>query len=71
MDFQLKSKALHLKGILNKINDASYSYDQINKMLTINRATSDDDLRKLISSYDLIIQDLVGYLKTTNYGKFD
>ena len=69
MDFQLKSKTLHLKGILNKINDASYSYDQINRMMTVNRATSDDDLQKLNESYDSIISDLVNYLKTTEYGK--
>ena len=69
MDIELHSEVLRLKSILNKINDASYSYSQLNKMRPLSTLTTNEDLIKLKSVYGRIITDLINYLQTTNYGK--
>jgi len=69
MNIKLKAKALRLKSILNKINDCSYAYDQINRQLPLSQVNNDDDLLALISTYEQLIIDLVNFLQTTNYGK--
>ena len=46
MDIELHSEVLRLKSILNKINDASYSYSQLNKMRPLSTLTTNEDLMK-------------------------
>ena len=69
MNIKLKAKALRLKSILNKINDCSYAYDQINRQMPLSRATTDEELQDLILTYEQLIIDLVNFLRTTEYGK--
>ncbi len=69
MDIELQTKALRTKAILNKINDTSYGYSQMSKRFPFNNATTNEELQKYIDSYQLLIDDLVNYLKTMNYGK--
>ena len=69
MNLKLKAKALRLKSILNKINDCSFAYDQINRQKPLSQAGSDEELQELISIYEQLILDLVSFLRTTKYGE--
>jgi len=69
MDIELHSEVLRLKSILNKINDASYAYSQLNKNFPLSRVTSNEELIKIKTEYIQLINDLVSYLETTKYGK--
>jgi len=71
MNIKLKAKALRLKSILNKINDCSYAYDQINRQMPLSAARTDEELRDLIITYEDLIRDLISFLQTTNYGRLD
>ena len=69
MNIKLKAKALRLKSILNKINDCSYAFDQINRQMPLSRANTEKDIQELIHTYEQLIVDLVNFLRTTEYGK--
>ena len=69
MDIELHSNVLRLKSVLNKINDASYSYSQISKLRPLSQITENSELLKLQTAYEQIINDLISYLQTTKYGK--
>lgn len=71
MDIDLQSEALRLKSILNKINDVSYSYAQLNKTMPFSMAKNNDDLAKLIRAYKRLLDDFTSYMKTTNYENTD
>jgi len=69
MNIKLKAKALRLKSILNKVNDCSYAYDQINRQMPLSTAQTNEELQTLISTYEQLVIDLVNFLQTTNYGR--
>lgn len=69
MDIKLQTQALQLKSILNKINDISYSYAQISREHPFSRIQTNEQLKLITASYEILINDLVNYLHSTGYEK--
>ncbi len=67
MDIELQSKVLHLKSVMNRINDTSYAYSQISRNFPYQAATTNEDLEKIHKAYESLLLELISYLKTTNY----
>lgn len=67
MDIEIQTKMLRAKGVLNKINDTSYSYDQLNRNIRSQNINNNESADKVIKSYESLIRDLISFLKTTEY----
>lgn len=67
MKIETETKLLKLKGILNDISHASFSYSQLGRSHKLEHL-DDFDARKVIEAYEDIINDVKSSIMKTEYG---
>lgn len=71
ISIRTNSELLSLRGLLNSVNHASYSYSRINQQYPIDTIQTQEDAEELIFSYKSLISEIMNLLE--NYerkGKF-
>lgn len=63
------ARFLLAKSIKKRIEDASYSLSILTRNKRYNELDDVKEIKKLTDAFELIIDDLVKYLRSTNYGK--
>lgn len=67
MKIETQTKLLRLKGILNEVSHASFSYSNIQRDFPMGRL-SDEDANKVIIAFEQILEDVKSSIMKNEYG---